>query len=70
MHICIRMYYYYIHIYFSIFVIVGSTVKFSQMSYSTAEDNGALQPMLILSNPLSNIITIEVFDINGTSAGE
>ena len=60
-------YYYY---YMLIFVIVGSTIKFSQFTYSAAEDSGALQPALILSNPLSCNITIEILDINGTSAGE
>ena len=65
MYVCMYSYHYYLYYY-----IVGSTVKFSQISYSTAEDNGALQTVLILSNPLSSNITIEVVDINGTSIGK
>ena len=50
-------------------IFIGSTVMFSQLTYSAAEDNGPLQPVLILSNSLSTNITIQVVDVNETAVG-
>ena len=52
------------------FVVVVSTIKFSQVTYSSVEDNGPLQPELILSNPLSTNVTVQVGDKDDTAIGE
>ena len=39
--------------------IVG-TVSFTQLAYTVYENNGTLQPELILSNPLSVNVTVEI----------
>jgi len=44
-------------------------VSFDQSSYSVDEDNGPAQPVLVLSNPSSINITVEVGDINITAMG-
>ena len=50
--------------------IAGSNVIFSLLAYSIAEDNGPLQPVLILSNSLSTNVTVQVVDINNTAVGK
>ena len=55
---------YILHVHFSDFMmlfdcIVG-TVSFTQLAYTVYENNGTLQPELILSNPLSVNISVEV----------
>lgn len=52
------------------FTYIASNVKFSQSSYSTAEDDGPLKPVLILNNSLTTNITIQVRDNNNTATGE
>ena len=46
------------------------TIKFEQLTYSANETEGAVRPVLILSNPLSTDITVEVFNTNGSATGE
>ncbi|XP_065892786.1 uncharacterized protein [Dysidea avara] len=43
------------------------TVAFSQSSYRIDEDDGPAQPVLVLSNPSSTDITIQVRDIENTA---
>ena len=45
-------------------------VKFSQSTYRVNEYNGSVQPMLVLSNPSSTNITINVSTANITAFGE
>ena len=42
--------------------ITVATVRFGQSAYSIIEDNGMIQPILILSIPSSFDITIQVED--------
>jgi len=53
-----------------IFTFVATNVKFEQQTYSIDENDGFVQPVLILSNPLSNDVIIKVRTINGSAAGE
>ena len=46
------------------------TVMFSQTVYSVNENAGPAQPELVLSNPSSCDITIEVFNTDGSATGE
>ena len=45
-------------------------MTFSNRTYSVNEDSGPAQPVIILSNPSSMNITIEVRDIGGTATSE
>ena len=38
--------------------------------YSVDEDDGPARPVLVLSNPSSTVITVQVFDISVTAAGK
>ena len=38
--------------------------------YNITEDDGSLQPVLILSNPLSSTFTVQVEDIGVTASGK
>ena len=40
----------------------GSVVKFNQPVYNVDEDDELVQPKLILSNPSSTDITVQVYD--------
>ena len=46
------------------------TVSFSQSTYSVNEDDGLVQPVLVLSNPSSTNITVQVRDTSNTATGE
>ena len=45
-------------------------MKFNHSRYSVNEDSGPVQPVLVLSNPSSTDITVEVFNTNITALGE
>ena len=49
---------------------VATTVNFSQLVYNVNENSGPVQLMLVLSNPLSFDIAVEVFSINITAIGK
>ena len=49
---------------------LASTVNFTQLICSVAEHVGPLQPALIVSNPLTADLTIQVTDKNNTAIGE
>ena len=55
---------------FNVVIVVTTTVNFTQLMYSTAEHDGFLQPVLILSNVLSTSITLQITDNNSTAIGE
>ena len=46
------------------------TVTFSRTTYSVDEDDGPAQPTLVLSNPSSTDITVEVTSRDGSATGE
>ena len=52
-----------------IFLTIDITVSFNQSTYSVDEDDGPVQPVLVLSNPSSTDITVQVRsnDITATS---
>ena len=43
---------------------------FSQSVYSVDEDTGVIESILVLSNPSSTDITVEVFNTDGSATGE
>ena len=45
-------------------------MKFNQSIYHVNENGGTVQPTLVLSNPTSYNITIEVVAANRTASGE
>ena len=47
----------------------AATVVFGQSLYDVREDSGFMQLELLLSNPSSFNITIELFSTNGSAAG-
>ena len=49
---------------------IAITVTFNQSTYSVDEDNGLVQPVLILSNPSSTDITVQVITDDNTATGE
>ena len=46
------------------------TISFNQSQYSIVESNEPLKPLLVLSNPSSYAITIQVESINGNASGK
>ena len=53
-----------------LFHLLAITVMFSQKMYSVNENAGPVQPLLVLSNPSSTDITVEVFNTDGSATGE
>ena len=51
-------------------MITAITVSFSQSTYSVNEDDGSVQPVLVLSTPSSTDITVQVRDDSNTATGE
>ena len=49
--------------------IVG-TVSFKELVYTVNENNGSLQPELILSNPLSMDVTVDIDSFDGSAKGK
>ena len=49
---------------------VVTVVSFSQSTYSVNEDDGPAQPVLVLSNPSSTDITVQVESNDITATGE
>ena len=46
------------------------TVMFNQSMYSVNEDAGPAQPVLVISNPSSTDITVQVTNTDGSATGE
>ena len=53
-----------------IIFVVATNVRFEQQTYNVDEYDEIVKPVLILSNPLSNIAIIKVHTTNGSAAGE
>ena len=45
-------------------------MSFDESMYSVNEDDGVVQPVLILSDPLSFDITVEVIVVGGSAIGK
>ena len=50
--------------------MVDIMISFSQSTYNVSENAGPLRPVLVLSNPSSSNITVEVFNTDGSATGE
>ena len=50
--------------------LIDFTIRFDQSPYSVSEDDGSAQVGLVLSVPLSTIITVQVLNTDGTATGE
>ena len=46
-----------------------ATVSFNESAYSVNENEGPVQLVLVLSNPSSTDVTVEVTDRGGTATG-
>ena len=68
-HVCIQLHNKAIQL---IIVIshLAPIVTFTQSTYNVDEDDGPVQPVLILSNPSSTDITISVFSTDGSATGK
>ena len=51
-------------------ICIAVTVSFSQSTYSVNEDDGVVQPVLVLSNPTSTDITVQVRSNDNTATGK
>ena len=52
------------------FYSIVVTISFEQSAYSINESHGSLTAVLLLSNPSSFDITVQVTDTNNTATGE
>ena len=52
------------------FNLVVATISFNQSMYSVNENEGSIQPVLVLSNPSSTDVTVQVTDEEGTASGK
>ena len=65
-----------INLFTDIFVVdvasasTSTLVKFNQSSYSVNESDGQMQPVLLLSDPLSTNITVQVINLDITATGK
>ena len=51
-------------------IVASLSVNFSQSTYSVNEDDGVVQPVLVLSNQSSTNITVRVRDNSNNATGE
>ena len=56
--------------YFTASHCLDITVMFEESTYSVDENDGPAQPVLVLSNPSSMIITVQVTNTDGSATGE
>ena len=57
-------------LYYVLPILLVTSVKFSQLAYSVGENNGMVQILLVLSNPSSTDITVQVSNTDGSASGE
>ena len=55
---------------YTTFSHVDITITFSQSTYNVNEDDGPVQPVLVLSNPSSTDITVQVRDTQNTATSK
>ena len=51
-------------------IIIAATISLNQLTYVVNEDDGIIQPVLVLSNPSSTDITLQVIVYNDTATRE
>ena len=51
-------------------VITAVTVRFEQQTYTVNEADERVEPVLVLSNPSSSVITVQVFSTDGSATGK
>ena len=49
---------------------VAPTVSFEQASYTVDEGDGSVEPLLVLSNPSSTDVIVQVHTIDGSATGK
>ena len=47
----------------------AATVSFSQSVYTINENGGPVEPVIVLSNPSSTDVTVQIRDRGGTATG-
>ena len=45
-------------------------MRFEELAYIVNETDGRVEPVLVLSNPSSSVITVQVFSIDGSATGK
>ena len=50
--------------------LVAATVRFEQQTYNVNETDEEIEPILVLSNPSSSVITVQVFSTDGSATGK
>ena len=50
--------------------LTAATVRFEQQAYNVREADGKVEPVLVLSNPSSSVITVQVFSTDGSATGK
>ena len=58
------------HVCYDDLFCIDITVSFSLSAYTIDEDAGSVQPVLVLSNPSSTNITVQVISNDITATGE
>ena len=53
-----------------ILYLIDPTINFNQPSYIVKEADGKVEPVLVLSNPSSSVITVQVFSTDGSAIGK
>ena len=52
------------------FSLIVATVSFEQQVYTVSEAGGRIEPVLVLSNPSSSVITVQVSSTDGLATGK
>jgi len=68
MHLDVHLIHKQFHYFNCTFIV--TTVSFSQSTYNINEGAGAAQPVLVLSNPSSTDITVQVRDTENTATSK
>ena len=55
---------------YNVYYLIDVTVMFSQSLYSVTENAGLVEPVLVLSNPPSSDITVQVSNVDITATSE
>ena len=49
---------------------IDATISFEQQTYTVYETDEKVESVLVLSNPSSSVITLEIYNIDGSAAGK
>ena len=52
------------------FHLLAATVSFEQLTYTADEDDEKIELVLVLSNPSSSVITVQVLSTDGSATGK